>query len=481
MAFDLGALLQNVPDLNTGREQIEYIALGKIQEDPNNFYQLSGIEELAANIQLCGLQQPIRVRPKGDGYVIVSGHRRRKALEMLAEEEPQRWQEVACIVEADEVSPALQQLRLIYANANTRSMTAAEISEQAEQVQNLLYQLKEEGYSFPGRMRDYVAEAVGVSKSKLARLKVIRDDLSAVWQPAWKDGTLSENTAYELAKLDKAYQMTLFEEKTRTNANLSYLYADDVKRYGERVEAISKLPCQESGGICCNQDAKHRKAAVSDRYGWFHCDKKCCKDCPELDRCQRACPKLKDLIQKHKAEAKQVAKAAAEAKAKQEAPAVAQMTALWQRFGLARDEADKSIEECKKAMGMYYFPFDEEKAMKLERLETKIEAGGKLPFGPSFYLTDANQLIALADLLGCSLDYLFCRTDVKELTSEKVPKSDTMWHPMTEEPPIGVDLVWLSYDGYVDTGKYYGGQKISIACTIEYDEARYWAYKPEDL
>mgnify|MGYP006898665938 CR=1 FL=1 len=57
---------------------------------------------------------------------------------MLAQDNPERWSEIPCIVEADDASPALQQLRLIYANANTRKMTDAEISEQAQQVEKLI-------------------------------------------------------------------------------------------------------------------------------------------------------------------------------------------------------------------------------------------------------------------------------------------------------------------------------------------------------
>lgn len=175
--FNLADVLKDVPNLDTERKQIEYIPLNLIDGDPNNFYQLRGIENLAANIATCDLQQPILVRQKEDGrYVTVSGHRRRAALELLAKDDPERWQEVPCIVERDAVSPALQQLRLIYANANTRTMTSAELGEQAAQVEKLLYQLKEEGYEFPGRMRDHVAQAVNASKSKLARLKVIREN-----------------------------------------------------------------------------------------------------------------------------------------------------------------------------------------------------------------------------------------------------------------------------------------------------------------
>ena len=49
MGFDLASVLKNVPDsgTNDGRERIEYIGLDKLHDDPNNFYSLDGIEELA--------------------------------------------------------------------------------------------------------------------------------------------------------------------------------------------------------------------------------------------------------------------------------------------------------------------------------------------------------------------------------------------------------------------------------------------------
>lgn len=218
--FDLGAMLASVSDSDTGREQIEYIPLVDLQSDPNNFYQLSNLEQLADNIATCGLQQPLRVRPDPDGngkYIIVSGHRRWAAVEILAKENMEKWREVPCIVERDSVSPALQQLRLIYANANTRAMTSAEISQQAEQVEKLLYKLQEEGYEFPGRMRDHVAKAVQVSTSKLARLKVIRENLAEVWQPAFRDDKLKESTAYELAKIPAAQQRIFWEANKKVS------------------------------------------------------------------------------------------------------------------------------------------------------------------------------------------------------------------------------------------------------------------------
>ena len=38
MAFDLGEMLRNVPKVDTGREQIEYIRLDLIDDDAKNFY-----------------------------------------------------------------------------------------------------------------------------------------------------------------------------------------------------------------------------------------------------------------------------------------------------------------------------------------------------------------------------------------------------------------------------------------------------------
>lgn len=53
------------------------------------------------------------------------------------------------------------------------------IDERKHAILDKINELKEEGVEFPGRMRDHVAEACKVSKSKIARLKVIREGLDA--------------------------------------------------------------------------------------------------------------------------------------------------------------------------------------------------------------------------------------------------------------------------------------------------------------
>ena len=196
---------------HTGPEQIEYIDIGLLDGDERNFYQLTDIDELADNIQMCGLQQPIRVRAgEGGRFTIVSGHRRRAALAQLVDNGLDQFRRVPCIRETDDVSPALQELRLIFANSSTRKLTSAEIGEQAERVEALLYQLKEDGFEFPeGRMRDVVAAACNTHGSKLARIKVIREHLLSNLRPAWDGGKMPEQAAYALAQFPADMQMRI--------------------------------------------------------------------------------------------------------------------------------------------------------------------------------------------------------------------------------------------------------------------------------
>ena len=494
MAFNLGELLKDVSKSDT-REQIEYIKLDLIDGDEQNFYELSDVESLANNIATIGLQQPLRVRPHptAEGrYMAVSGHRRRAALQLLSQEEPERWEEVACIVDRDIVSPALQQLRLIFGNANTRKMSSADLSEQAAQVEKLLYQLKEDGYEFPGRMRDHVAQVVQTSKTKLAKLKMIRDNLAPCWQPDYKKDVLGESSAYELSRMSLAWQNLLFEENQRTKANIRWLYADDVKKFAERCATIVKCPCSETDdGVCVNQERKMRKAAVVERYCTFYCGK-CCADCPNLASCKNACPKLKDKVAKIKAEAKEKLRQEQIAKEERDRPAIEQLKNLWYRFGLARNQAEKSVESVYEAASMHYVAADDKKVEDLEGLWAEFNPNISLPYGYAFYLSDAKKLIAVADLLGCSLDYLFCRTDVREVAQdvpvEKVPELGTesvstevvpgVWYPPSVEPPAGAKIIVMDDQGYVDDDVYKGAGVLKCDI-VKWEKVVKWTLMPK--
>ncbi len=480
--FDLGAFaqtLQSVPNSGTsGAERIEYIPLTELRADKRNFYALSGVEDLAANIQLCGLMDPLRVRKADDGYTIVSGHRRFAALSLLAKEDD-KFASAACIVEPADVPQALQELRLIYANSDTRRMSGADISKQAERVEALLYQLKAEGMEFPGRMRDHVAEACKVSKSKLSRLAVIRDRLApdirkAYWEGGEK-GRLNESTAYELARLPVDLQRQISDRyrcKNGDSPGLRWLSSRVPEKVAEYTKGFGKLRCPQSGEGCSHRAGKEAHivaALVKDAWARPNCNRLCCADCPTIASCRDICPKCKDKQREIKAEnkaEKQQAKLDQEAR---DRSIIDQIRELWRRFTERRQMVGISAAEYGKRLDCSYM------SSIIERIEggETITTSTPLPYGYNANLSAATYWIAAADALGCSVDYLMGRTDDPLPLARPVAGQQMLlagWMPGGTNPGhpceclVIIDLdsgdspgKWVKQTAYYKAGNYYFG------------------------
>lgn len=437
------ALGRSIP---ISREQIEYLDIDLLDDDPRNFYELSGLDELAANIELLGLQQPLRVRPSEEPgrYVIVSGHRRRAAVRHLVEDGHGDLRNIPCIVERGYASAALQELRLIYANSDTRKMTSADIGRQAERVEELLYQLKEEGYEFPGRMRDHVAEACKVSKSKLSRLKVIRENLEESWRAGYEKGKLAESAAYALAQMPQARQRVIYDGLTKQGEYPNAVSEYCVKTYGDTLAVVDKIDCQTyAHGPCANRDEMRKRVMSQSPYSYSYC-RQCCADCSELAKCKYACPMLAERVKALKEDAKARRQQEQDAKAAREQPDVEQVKALWRRFGEARAAAGKTMKECFESAGISVDkPFIKARE-KLERLEGAFTPRTELPYGYCSSLYEVRKFVKLADLLGVSLDYLLCRTDTPEGSAQAQPEGPLVlngWMPGGIRPSPGCDAV----------------------------------------
>lgn len=419
MAFNLGDVLKNVSNSGTGREQITYLPIDNLDSDTGNFYELTGIDALADNISVAGLQQPIRVRAGQEPgrYTIVSGHRRMAACRKLAEDSPDAWREVPCIIETDSASPALQQLRLIYANANTRQLTSAEMSEQAQQVEKLLYTLKQEGYEFPGRMRDHVAEAVGASKTKLARLKVIRDKLIPDWAQLWKSNDIGESQAYELSKLPADIQQYIFSWTPERRRGTLGQYG--VSQRGEALAKLGGISCDKTGsGVCDNLENMRMWIVKGD--SWEVKCSGCCASCYKRMDCKYVCPRLSKDIKARKDKLKQDEAAKKQAEKDAAAEKATFCRDLWAHFETARETAGISYRELVKAADLYDMgPYRDAYLAHPEDLD-KIS---QLPYG--FGRVDIfKNLVAVADILGVSVDYLLGRD---------VPETAGTWHSGTPE------------------------------------------------
>lgn len=432
MAFNLADVLAGVPNVGTGREQIEYIDIDKIIPDPDNFYDLSGLDGLAENISLLGLQQPLRVRPVpwDDGkLMIISGHRRHAAIKILIDQDGRDdLREVPCIVErTPEENPKLKQLKLIYANAHTRVLTSAEISKQAEQVEKLLYELKEEGMEFPGRMRDHVAQAVGTSKSKLSRLKVIRDGLAECWIPHYEDNTLSESVAYELARIPGNLQQVIFDVYTDSEQKYSWLSADEIRIFTTRAYEISNITCPNGGGPCLNCRNKMDKAVLVSRYSVCTCTG-CCDTCYDLSSCKKACPLLADKIKQIKADEKDKRQQQKAAEKEADRPEMELLETAYARVKQLRSDRCVSVDDYAKISNGYASSRDRDRLAEIDSGK-KIKLTDRMPGG--IWANEAMRLIATADLLGCSVDYLLGRTHCVSAdpalkpAAEDVPKLGT--------------------------------------------------------
>jgi len=448
MAFDITSVLKNVPVPGTGEEQIEYIDLDLIDPDPENFYSLDGLDDLAANIELIGLQQPLRVRPgEGSHVIVVSGHRRRAACLMLRGGGNEKFNRVACIREKDEVSAAMRELRLIYANASTRVMSPAEMSKQAERVETLLYQLKEEGVEFPGRMRDHVAQACQVSKSKLSRLHAIRKNMAPdLLSSCFDAGLMAESVAYELSKQNHDTQRWIVDTYKATHASrggsikdLQEWWARD---FGKCVKKMAELHCrQTAGGGECIHQREHIEHIWRRGYeGYEGCVNsregsapKCCADCDNLASCSVSCPrcepkkkKLKADIQAQRRSERETKKADEENRKAQKELEESQAALYWARLGGALKDAgidfwtlqdkigpnDSGLHGSSRRLLCNYSLISKDIEALLDGKPARND-DSQIPNPFTWYhnVKGAQLLAKMADALGVSLDYLYMRTD----------------------------------------------------------------------
>lgn len=431
----LGKQLAGVSKLDTvGREQLEYIDIDLLDEDDRNFYDLPGIEELAANIQLCGLLQPLRVRElEGGRYQISAGHRRRAALALLVQEGHEEFRQVPAIVERSTASPAMQELRLIFANANNRVLKGAELARQAERVELLLYQLKEEGVEFPGRMRDQVAVACQTSAAKLGRLKVIRENLVPEYLALFEAEKLPEQAAYALARLPREFQARLVsalkEPPTGSEAeSLHRRYTQDGWRWEPTFACPDGKPCKRGDTFL-----RHDVECVSyEQCGGTKCCLDCSRGLAESWACERACSRVKTL----KKEKRDQAAAAAEARERKEQEKLQKKVRASAQRLLAAIDAAGLEDSVQLGIRRYGNPLTVSKI--------RDYAAGRFD-GVHFYGNDLDpagfsDVGALAKKLHCSADYILGLTDdlgapAPDATAEADPEPEALPATDAGAPP----------------------------------------------
>ena len=215
--FDMSEFLtpvESVPESDTMRE----IAVDDILDNPLNFYpkpDKGKLGELMDSIRANGMLEPPTVVPAGDGkYRLISGHSRMEAARALSNyldrQIADRFQTVTCRV-LPSMTAEQEECAVIEANRQ-RVKSPAVLAQEAERLTQIYIKRREAGEDLPGRIRDRVAEAMKVNKTKLANLSTIKRGLKVPGLVRkWEAGELPEAAALEIARMDDNTQYRLLD------------------------------------------------------------------------------------------------------------------------------------------------------------------------------------------------------------------------------------------------------------------------------
>lgn len=308
MPFDVSSIfaqqVQAGSKSDTGRELLQ-VDIDDLIANDANFYAVDEdkLEDLKNSIALSGIMDPPTVTEAEDGkYRLISGHRRTAAVRALVAEGREDLRKVPVFVRSPR-SAAMEELELIMANSTARVLTSAEISQAAQRVERLLYDLKEQGVEFPGRMRDHVAEACNVSKTKLANLHMIEENLIQDFKTQWAAGKLPDATALELARCEIALQMRLRDAFARTKefpTSAGIAKVRELAAAGVQWRPSACLHCPDRK-LCpsSRDDAALRHDALCHSWGRHCLGEKCCMDCSygakadSWNACDQMCSRAK--------------------------------------------------------------------------------------------------------------------------------------------------------------------------------------------
>lgn len=174
----------------------ENIPMAEIVPHPeNNFAENdtpADIQEMAEDIKLNGLINPLTVHKVNGKYRLLSGERRFRALQLLG------WTYVRSTVYVD-LTPA-EELRILFAaNLKARTYTAAQRMQYYEVLRDRLAKQKELG-QYDGPLQMDIAETMGVSDRQVRKYERISENLSADEKKRIAQGEISVDAAYQLAQ-----------------------------------------------------------------------------------------------------------------------------------------------------------------------------------------------------------------------------------------------------------------------------------------
>lgn len=153
-----------------GSKRVEAIPIQAIHADPNQprkDFSEDALFELSQSIRRNGLLQPIAIRKNANGYVIIAGERRFRAVSIL------EWPTIDCIVYNGSEKEA-KELQLIE-NINRENLNAIEIAQGYQQFLDNGYSLDEIS-QIVGKPKNIISWLLNVLKTKPEVQAMVRKD-----------------------------------------------------------------------------------------------------------------------------------------------------------------------------------------------------------------------------------------------------------------------------------------------------------------
>ena len=304
------------------------LSIFKIYSNDENFYPQEDIEQKAGEILALGLLENLVVKYEPNEaageYKLISGERRWRALHLLVERGHKEFEFVTCNVAAPTTTQE-ERIALIIANSHrnkdidTMLREEQELKETLEDMKANGMELK--GYNLKsGRLRDTIAEMLNVSKTKVAQIEAVNNNLIPEFREELRKNRLTFSAAYELSGMSSDEQREALGILIDTG-ELSYRTIKDMKeiksaqKEDEQIEGqlnindVQKNVSEsDTGKAVSTVHHKEERPAAVDTYQTPHPEgiTSICYSCTEYESCNvkngtcTKCDQYKNRAEVHK-------------------------------------------------------------------------------------------------------------------------------------------------------------------------------------
>lgn len=263
------------------------ISIFKMYRNDMNFYSVEQIEELAGDILMYGLKQNLELVyapcDKGE-YRIVAGERRWEALKYLVSKGYKEF-ELATSKLTTPQDDDEEQVEIIIANAY-RTKTVSDMIEEETRLKASLERMKAAGKKIKGydlqsgRLREVISSMLHMSKTKVAQIEAVNNNLIPEWKEELKGERLTFSAAYELSGMTEDEQREALGKFTETG-ELTHKDVKDMKAEKAAGQQVSESDTEAEIGM------NPPEAKAGDDYETPHPEgiTSICYSCTEYETC----------------------------------------------------------------------------------------------------------------------------------------------------------------------------------------------------